>query len=106
MALKLDMEKAFDCIEQNFLFAVMKALGYNMTWINLIRECVTILINGSPRGFFQAQRGLRQGTISFPSIFANDLIIFGKAKEKTIRTIKDNLEKYQSWSGQKINQHK
>ncbi|KAF5465361.1 hypothetical protein F2P56_015377 [Juglans regia] len=65
MALKLDMEKAFDFIEWNFLFAVMRVLGFNSTWINLIKECIStasfsILINGSPKGFFNAQRGLQQ----------------------------------------------
>lgn len=44
----------------------MKLLGYSLGWINLIKEWITtttfsILINGSPRGFFNAQRGIKQG---------------------------------------------
>jgi hypothetical protein len=66
MAVKIDMEKAFDRMEWDFLLTIMLKLGFHPTWVNWIRICVStpsfsILINGSPFGKFTPSRGLRQG---------------------------------------------
>jgi hypothetical protein len=66
MAVKIDMEKAFDRMEWSFIFAILSKLGFDPTWINWIRIYITspsfsILINGSPFGLFCLERGLRQG---------------------------------------------
>jgi hypothetical protein len=66
MAVKIDMEKAFDHVEWNFIFVILSKLGFAPMWINWIRICITspsfsILINGSPFGHFCPNRGLRQG---------------------------------------------
>jgi hypothetical protein len=63
MAVKIDMEKAFDRMEWSFILAILSKLGFHSTWINWIRICVTtpsfsILINGSPFGHFNLERGL------------------------------------------------
>jgi hypothetical protein len=60
MAIKIDMEKAFDHMEWSFIFAILSKLGFARMWINWIRICITspsfsILINGSPFGLFFAQ---------------------------------------------------
>jgi hypothetical protein len=34
MAIKLDMEKAFDSMERGFLLEIMKLLGFSSIWIN------------------------------------------------------------------------
>jgi hypothetical protein len=57
MAIKIDMEKAFDRMEWDFLLVIMAKLGFHPIWINWIRVCISstsfsILINGSPFGFF------------------------------------------------------
>ena len=65
MALKLDMSKAYDRVEWNFLEKIMEHLGFDNKWISLISCCITtvsfsILVNGEPRGLIHPSRGLRQ----------------------------------------------
>ena len=45
---------------------MLTRVGFGENWRKWIQECVSsawfsIMINGSPKGFFQAKRGLRQG---------------------------------------------
>ena len=53
MALKLDKSKAYDGIDWNFLDKIMRKIGFNEQWINLIMRCVkivsySVLVNGEP----------------------------------------------------------
>ena len=66
MAIKLDMRKACDWVEWAYLEAMMRKLGFQERWIDLMMMCVTtvsysMLINGKPKGRIIPTHGLRQG---------------------------------------------
>jgi hypothetical protein len=74
MAIKLDMSKAYDRVEWDFLEAILRRLGFLEKWINLIMMCVrtanyAVLVNGNPVGHIYPSRRLRQGDPISPYLF-------------------------------------
>ncbi|KAL0294828.1 UNVERIFIED_CONTAM: hypothetical protein Sangu_3209400 [Sesamum angustifolium] len=58
-ALKVDLRKAYDTVEWDFLSAVLQMFGFPGTFIGWVEECVStpmfsICINGNPHGFISA----------------------------------------------------
>ncbi|GAA0172255.1 hypothetical protein LIER_26110 [Lithospermum erythrorhizon] len=58
-AIKVDIMKAYDTQNWDFLWLILEVFGYPITFISWIKACVT---NGNLNGFFKSGRGLRQGT--------------------------------------------
>ncbi|XP_060974007.1 uncharacterized protein LOC133039191 [Cannabis sativa] len=74
VALKLDMEKAFDHVEGGFVKAIMQHLCFPVRFVNLILSCLSsvsfrLLINGTLTKKFSSSRGIRQGDPLSPYIF-------------------------------------
>ena len=72
--LNVDMNKAYDRVDWNFLHAVQLTMNFSPSLINLIQECVTtvnytLLIKGSPTQCFKHSRDHRQGDPLSPYLF-------------------------------------
>lgn len=138
MAIKINIENAFDYMEWEILFKIVVYLGFHSKWISWIRGCITyisysLLINGNPYGHFRPSRRLKQcdplssflvfilgteilsrliaqkenighlrgisinrinGTHLSHILFANDLILFGRATLQIANSFKSFLDKY------------
>ncbi|CAL9013278.1 unnamed protein product [Prunus brigantina] len=91
MGLKLDMNKAYDRIEWDFVNEVLLKMGFDHSWVRLVKECITsvrfsVLLNGQPGNPFKPSRGIRQGDPISPYIFilVNDVlsVMLNKAVER------------------------
>lgn len=57
MTIKLDMSKAYDILEWDFIIEVLNSMGFPVSMFNLIRKCITsisyqVLVNGQPNKSF------------------------------------------------------
>jgi hypothetical protein len=74
-ALKVDMMKAYDRVEWNFLRGCLQKLGFSHTWIDTVmRCCVTsaryaVRVNGELTDPVIPSRGIRQGDPISPYLF-------------------------------------
>ncbi|XP_059064949.1 secreted RxLR effector protein 78-like [Cryptomeria japonica] len=74
MLIKLDIRKAYDMVDRDFLFQVLERFGFSSHWISWVKACIdgswiSVFVNGSPQGFFQSSRGLRPTNPLSPFLF-------------------------------------
>ncbi|KAL2240826.1 UNVERIFIED_CONTAM: hypothetical protein Sindi_0723800 [Sesamum indicum] len=96
-ALKVDIRKAYDTVEWDFLLVVLELFGFPTTFKSWIESCVTtpsfsVGLNRKPHGFFMGARGLRQARI-FQLGFADDLLLFCRA----------DMDRFAEWSSLRLN---
>ncbi|VFQ79087.1 unnamed protein product [Cuscuta campestris] len=87
--IKLDMAKAFDNMEWHYILGVLDKLGFSdhnqkLLLANLRSTFISVMVNGSPQGFFTMKRGVKQGDPLSPLLF----IIAG---EGLSRMLKQNM---------------
>ena len=88
-AIKLDMAKAYDRVQWPFLLKIVERMGFSRKWIGLIERSInsnwfSVLINGTPGGFFKSARGLRQGDPLSPALFVLAAEYFSRMLDETI----------------------
>lgn len=74
MLLKLDLSKAFDKLNWNYMEKVLLAFGFNQSWVSWIKNLISssflsILMNGSPTAPFIPSQDIRQGYPLSPFLF-------------------------------------
>lgn len=98
VAVKLDLNKAYDRVCWDFLLKVLEKMGFDPQWIGWIKQCVcsvkySFVVNGGQIGCVTPGRGLRQGDPLSPYLFLLVADVFSNimtkaALSKSIKGIK------------------
>jgi len=90
LAMKIDIEKAFDTLNWQFLLTVLTSFGFYdkfCKWIHTILQSakLSISINGKLHGYFNCSRGVRQGDPLSPLLFCLAEEVISRNLTKLVR---------------------
>ncbi|KAL0401946.1 UNVERIFIED_CONTAM: hypothetical protein Slati_4224500 [Sesamum latifolium] len=108
-ALKVDLRKAYDMLEWDFVCAALRLFGFPERVIAWVEECITtttfsILLNWEMRGFFKGARGLRHRGSSVPLSVCSCHGSF--VDVQSVILFRDGLSSFADWSGLEANAQK
>ena len=73
MCIKIDLRKAFDSLNRDFICNALQCLGFERKWVSWMQECMnhtfSILINGVRTPTCASSNGVRQGDPISPCLF-------------------------------------
>ncbi|XP_026399752.1 uncharacterized protein LOC113295636 [Papaver somniferum] len=98
-SLKIDLKKAYDTVSWKTVIDTMKKMGFYDQFLQWIFLCMStakyyILMNGSPHGFFDASRGLRQGNLEAATVLKTCLDDFSSCSVLQVNNQKTDLHAY------------
>lgn len=73
--IKVDLQKAYDEVSKEFITYVMVKMGFPPQFVFLVQWCIStptfsIIINGTPQGFINNNRGIQRGDPLSSYLFA------------------------------------
>nr|GEU51815.1 hypothetical protein [Tanacetum cinerariifolium] len=110
VALEIDIHKAYDIVNWDFLERVLHMFKFPTKMINWIMVCVrttafTISINNERAGYFKGGRGLRQVSLGIKDLkishlcFADDLLVLCHRDLNSVKVVKRALDLFSSICG-------
>ncbi|GJV91875.1 putative gag-pol polyprotein [Tanacetum coccineum] len=102
-AFKVDIQKAYDIVDWQFLETILVGFGFRPKMVKWIMVCVTsssfsICVNGNIHGWFEGKRVLdKQKIVNL--CFADDLFLFARGHPPSVAVIMDALKEFKNVSG-------
>ena len=89
MLYKLDITKAYDHINWDFILMVLEKMGFRSRWLQWIKWCIStptfsVLVNSSLVGFFHSTKGLRQGDPLSSYLFVIGMEVFSRLIDRAM----------------------
>uniref|UniRef100_A0A2N9F1I0 Reverse transcriptase domain-containing protein n=1 Tax=Fagus sylvatica TaxID=28930 RepID=A0A2N9F1I0_FAGSY len=77
-----------DHVNWDCLFFILDRMGFGQKWVRWMKACVStvrysVIVNGSPTGFFDSTRGLRQGDPLSPRLFLVIMEVLSRMLRRT-----------------------